>query len=268
MRREVAGKHVAGLHETRRRERRGPVENKRPGHGTGLGLAAGPAKKCAALVDTVLGGVCGHARAGGLEGARGKGGSRLRPQVGHGALGDPLGQAAYALQVGGREVTGLHAGAGGFESGRVLVGHTAKDGVAEARGAAAGAAHELDALAHGDLRRRVQVEDLEGGDAQGVANERLERRAGAQVARDHAVDLAAGGDRAQHEAGGERSVARVELRHRGHLAQKVAGAGLAAAALGEEPQGGAARGRELGCGGGGLLARLAVGPVVGLLAGH
>ena len=88
------------------------------------------------------------------------------------------------------------------------------------------------------------------------------------MARDHAVDLAAGGDGTPHEAGGERPVARVELRHRGRLAQKVAGAGLAAAALGEEPQGGAARGRELGCGGGGLLAGVAVGAAVGLLAGH
>lgn len=205
----------------------------------------------------MLGGVHGNARAGGLEGTRGIGSCRLRPQVGHGALGDPFGQATNKLQVVGREVAGLHAGAGGLEGG-VLVCHAAQDGVAEARGAAARAPHELDALAHGDLRRRVQVEDLEGGDAQGVAHERLERRAGAQVARNHAIDLSAGSDSAQHEAGGERAVARVELRHRGRLAQKVTGAGLAAAALGEEPQGRAAGGREFGCGGGGFL--------VGLLA--
>ena len=147
--------------------------------------------------------------------------------------------------MGARQVSSVkrpskHATARLGERGGVLVRDAAQHGVRKPRGARGDGSHELDALAHADVGARVEVEELEGGEAQRVAHARLEARAPAQVRVDGAVELTNGCRRAEGETGDQGTVALGKLGELRRAAQQVAHARVATTALRDQREGGEA----------------------------
>ena len=74
------------------------------------------------------------------------------------------------------------------DGGRVLLRDAAQHGVGEARRPGRHRANELHALAHRDVGTGVEVDELEGGEPQGVSHARLELGPMPQVGVDQGVE--------------------------------------------------------------------------------
>jgi len=154
-----------------------------------------------------------HVERGRIEGRERDLGHHVRSARGDGVPYDPLGKCTHPCEVGLATGASLHARTRFEHCGQVLVGDAAQHRVGKSRGMRRDGPHQLDALAHRDGRGRREVEHLEGGDAQTVANARLKMARATQVRIDHTVELALCGDGPHDETSGQRTVPLVEGVH-------------------------------------------------------
>ena len=128
----------------------------------------------------------------------------------------------------------------GGEVARGAFGQAMQDSVRETGGMGRLGAHELDALAHGGLRWRAQVHELERRDPQGKPHARGDLPGFGDMEVERLVQAAPARGHAEREPAGEAGVPRIERGDRPRMVEHVAHVGAVARRRRERAQRGLA----------------------------
>ena len=127
------------------------------------------------------------------------------------------------------------------------LGHPSEHGVGEPGDGMRAGPRQLDALAHRELGRRSQIQQLVRADTQGVAHIGRESAHILEIAAERIVQAPGSGRHAQRELTGERGVTGLEAHGGADIARDLARIATVLARGGKDPQGSEAPRGKLGC---------------------